>query len=57
MDLVLGLIQVQRRQELSITEKKKNKEKVNFEIEGIHEEDLDLRRKEKKKNPVKPSYT
>ena len=43
----------------SVHHKKKIKikrAKVNFEIEGIHEEDLDLRRK-KKKNPVKPSYT
>lgn len=36
---------------------RKKKRKVNFEIEGSHEEDLDLRRKKKKKNPVKPSYT
>jgi len=34
---------------LSITEKKKKERKVNFEIEGSHEEDLDLRRKKKKK--------
>lgn len=47
MDLVLGLIGIQRRQDLFITEKKKKRAKVNFEIEGIHEEDLDLRRKKK----------
>lgn len=48
MDLVLGLIGIQRRQDLPITEKKIKRAKVNFEIEGIHEEDLDLRRKKNK---------
>ena len=33
----------------AVHHRKKKKAKVNFEIEGFHEEDLDLRRKKKKK--------
>ena len=54
--MVLGLIQVQRRQELSITEKKKKREKSILKYKVAMRKIWILEEK-KKKNPVKPSYT